>query len=109
AQIIQVFSNDASILQVGSYILIVMLISTMFNGITTLFMTVYQSSGEGVATGIMAISQGCLYIPIVIILNHFFGLHGLIWSMTITEITTCFIGAILYIPYHKKLKTVFLK
>ncbi|MGL4570559.1 MAG: MATE family efflux transporter [Clostridium sp.] len=107
-QIMQTFSTDPSILQVGSYILIAMLISTMFNGITTLFMTIYQSSGEGVATGIMAISQGCLYISIVIILNHFFGLHGLIWSMTITEITTCFIGSILYIPYSKKLKPIFL-
>lgn len=98
------FSSDTSVLQIGSYILVAMLISTIFNGLTTLFMTIYQASGEGIATGIMAISQGCLYIPVVITLHYFYGLHGLIWSMTITEITTCLIGVVLFIVYNKKLK-----
>ncbi len=103
-QVIQAFSNDPAVLQIGVYILVPMLISTLFNGITTLFMTIYQASGEGMSTGIMAMSQGCLYIPVVIGLHYFYGLHGLVWSMTITEITTCFIGATLYIPYSRKLK-----
>lgn len=102
-QVIQAFSNDPTVLSIGSYILVSMLVSALFNGLTTLFMTIYQSSGEGMATGIMAMSQGCLYIPIVIALHHLYGLHGLIWSMTITEFTTFLIGAILYIPYRMKL------
>ncbi|MDK0710287.1 MATE family efflux transporter [Clostridium perfringens] len=103
-QVMHAFSSDTSVLQIGSYILVAMLISTIFNGLTTLFMTIYQASGEGIATGIMAISQGCLYIPVVITLHYFYGLHGLIWSMTITEITTCLIGVVLFIVYNKKLK-----
>ncbi|WP_447410356.1 MATE family efflux transporter [Clostridium perfringens] len=105
-QVMHAFSNDASVLQIGSYILFAMLISTIFNGLTTLFMIIYQASGEGIATGIMAISQGCLYIPVVITLHYFYGLHGLIWSMTITEITTCLIGVVLFIIYNKKLKKI---
>lgn len=103
-QVMHAFSSDTSVLQIGSYILVAMLISTIFNCLTTLFMTIYQASGEGIATGIMAISQGCLYIPVVITLHYFYGLHGLIWSMTITEITTCLIGVVLFIVYNKKLK-----
>ncbi|PWW85063.1 MATE family efflux transporter [Clostridium perfringens] len=103
-QVMHAFSSDTSVLQIGSYILVAMLISTIFNGLTALFMTIYQASGEGIATGIMAISQGCLYIPVVITLHYFYGLHGLIWSMTITEITTCLIGIVLFIIYNKKLK-----
>ncbi|MFR1316431.1 MAG: MATE family efflux transporter [Clostridium perfringens] len=103
-QVMHAFSSDTSVLQIGSYILVAMLISTIFNSLTTLFMTIYQASGEGIATGIMAISQGCLYIPVVITLHYFYGLHGLIWSMTITEITTCLIGVVLFIVYNKKLK-----
>lgn len=105
-QVIHAFSSDTSVLQIGSYILVAMLISTIFNGLTALFMTIYQASGEGIATGIMAISQGCLYIPVVITLHYFYGLHGLIWSMTITEITTCLIGIVLFIIYNKKLKKI---
>ncbi|ELC8341424.1 MATE family efflux transporter [Clostridium perfringens] len=105
-QVMHAFSSDTSVLQIGSYILVAMLISTIFNGLTALFMTIYQASGEGIATGIMAISQGCLYIPVVITLHYFYGLHGLIWSMTITEITTCLIGIVLFIIYNKKLKKI---
>lgn len=105
-QVMHAFSSDTSVLQIGSYILVAMLISTIFNGLTALFMTIYQASGEGIATGIMAISQGCLYIPVVITLHYFYGLHGLIWSMTITEITTCLIGIFLFIIYNKKLKKI---
>ncbi|MFR3557891.1 MAG: MATE family efflux transporter [Paraclostridium sordellii] len=101
-QVIQAFSDDPSVLSIGVYILVAMLVSALFNGMTTLFMTIYQASGEGVATGIMAISQGCLYIPMVIVLHYYFGLHGLVWSITITEVITCLIGVILYIPYSKK-------
>ncbi|XZH17987.1 MATE family efflux transporter [Clostridium perfringens] len=105
-QVMHAFSSDTSVLQIGSYILVAMLISTIFNGLTALFMTIYQASGEGIATGIMAISQGCLYIPVVITLHYFYGLHGLIWSMTITEIITCLIGIVLFIIYNKKLKKI---
>lgn len=101
-QVIQAFSDDPSVLSIGVYILVAMLVSALFNGMTTLFMTIYQASGEGMATGIMAISQGCLYIPMVIVLHYYFGLHGLVWSITITEVITCLIGLILYIPYSKK-------
>lgn len=101
-QVIQAFSDDPSVLSIGAYILVAMLVSALFNGMTTLFMTIYQASGEGMATGIMAISQGCLYIPMVIVLHYYFGLHGLVWSITITEVITCLIGLILYIPYSKK-------
>ncbi|GAA0106482.1 MATE family efflux transporter [Paraclostridium sordellii] len=101
-QVIQAFSDDPSVLSIGVYILVAMLVSALFNGMTTLFMTIYQASGEGMATGIMAISQGCLYIPMVIVLHYYFGLHGLVWSITITEVITCLIGVILYIPYSKK-------
>lgn len=105
-QVMHAFSSDTSVLQIGSYILVAMLISTIFNGLTALFMIIYQASSEGIATGIMAISQGCLYIPVVITLHYFYGLHGLIWSMTITEITTCLIGIVLFIIYNKKLKKI---
>ncbi|URZ07711.1 MATE family efflux transporter [Clostridium felsineum] len=102
--IIHLFSNDAAVLSVGVYIMVAMLISAFFNGFTTLFIGIFQASGQGTPSTIMSITQGILFIPVIIVLNNFFGLHGVIWSMTITEIITFLIGVMLYIIFNNKLK-----
>lgn len=51
---------------------------------------------------IMSITQGILYIPLIVILHKFFGIYGVIWAMTVTEIIAFVIGLILYILYVKK-------
>ena len=102
--IIHLFSNDSAVLTVGVYIMTAMLISAFFNGFTTLFTGIFQASGQGVPSIIMGITQGILFIPVIIVLNNFYGLHGVIWSMTITEIITFLTGAILYIIFNNKLK-----
>ena len=102
--IIHLFSNDSAVLTVGVYIMAAMLISAFFNGFTTLFTGIFQASGQGIPSTIMGITQGILFIPVIIVLNNFYGLHGVIWSMTITEIITFLTGGILYIIFNNKLK-----
>lgn len=102
--IINLFSKDPSVLSIGTYIIVAMLISAIFNGFTGLFTAIFQASGQGISTTIMSVTQGILYIPVIIILHNFFGLHGVIWSMTITEIITCMMGLILYVLFNYKLK-----
>ncbi|WP_379134113.1 MATE family efflux transporter [Paenibacillus sp. sgz500958] len=102
--ILHLFSNDPSVLETGTYIVVAMLISALFNGFTGLFISVFQAAGQGTPTMIMSITQGVLYIPMIILLHSLFGLHGVIWSMTVTEVITCFMGLILFIPFNQKLK-----
>ncbi|QAA32644.1 MATE family efflux transporter [Clostridium manihotivorum] len=102
--IIHMFSNDAAVLSVGVYIMAAMLISALFNGFTTLFIGIFQASGQGTPSTIMSITQGILFIPVIMVMNKFFGLHGVIWSMTITEIITFLTGVVLYIIFNNKLK-----
>ncbi|ULO09049.1 MATE family efflux transporter [Paenibacillus sp. 19GGS1-52] len=102
--IIHLFSNDPSVLSVGTTILVAMLISALFNGFTGLFTSIFQSTGQGMATGVMSITQGVLYIPMLIALHYFFGLHGVIWSMTVTEVIMSIMGLTLFIIFNKKLK-----
>lgn len=104
--IIRLFSNDSAVLSVGVYIMAAMLISALFNGFTTLFTGIFQASGQGIPSTIMGITQGILFIPVIIVLNNFYGLHGVIWSMTITEIITFLTGAILYIIFNNKIKII---
>lgn len=100
--IISLFSNDNSVLAIGAYIIVAMLISSIFNGFTGLYTGIFQASGLGTPTMIMSITQGILYIPVIVILHKFYGLYGVIWAMTVTEIITFVIGLILYIIYVKK-------
>ena len=100
--IIQLFSKDSSVVAIGIYIMAAMLISALFNGFTTLFTGIFQASGQGLPSIIMSVCQGVLFIPVIIILHHFFGLHGVVWSMTITEIITCVTGGVLFCIFHKK-------
>ncbi|AAK80439.1 putative MATE family efflux protein [Clostridium acetobutylicum] len=102
-EVLHFFSKDPSVMKIGGYIMLAMLISSMFNGTTGLFTGIFQASGKGISSTIMAVTQGMLYIPVIILLHHFFGLDGVIWSMTITEIITFFVALILYIPFKLSL------
>ncbi|AJA46285.1 multidrug export protein MepA [Clostridium pasteurianum DSM 525 = ATCC 6013] len=102
--VIHLFSNDPSVLNVGKQIMFAMLISALFNGFTALFTGVFQASGQGIPSTIMSVTQGVLYIPVIIILHNLFGFYGVIWSMTVTEIITCIMGVILYIIFNYKMK-----
>ncbi|MFE4713931.1 MATE family efflux transporter [Paenibacillus sp. NPDC056722] len=102
--VIQFFSNDPEVLKIGTYIVVAMLISALFNGFTGLFTSVFQATGQGLPTMIMSITQGVLYIPVIVLLHSIFGLHGVIWSMTVTEVITCVMGLLLFIPFNKKIK-----
>jgi Na+-driven multidrug efflux pump len=81
-----------------------MLISALFNGFSGLFMSVFQATGQGAPTAIMAITQGVLYIPVIIVLHYIFGLNGVIWSMTVTEVITSVMGVVLFVIFNRKLK-----
>ncbi|OKP89704.1 hypothetical protein A3844_03060 [Paenibacillus helianthi] len=54
----------------------------------------------------MSITQGVLYIPVIILLQKFFGLHGVICSMTVTEVITSVMGLVPFILFSRKLKNM---
>ncbi|QUL53144.1 MATE family efflux transporter [Paenibacillus tritici] len=102
--VLHLFSSDNSVIGMGTYILGAMLVSALFNGFTGLFMSIFQATGQGAQAAVVAVTQGVLYIPVIILLHQFFGLHGVIWSMTITEVITSLLGAILFIGFNRKLR-----
>lgn len=102
--IFQLFSQDNALIEMGVYILVAMLISALFNGFTGLFTGVFQATGQGTMTTIMSVTQGLLFIPVIVLLHYLFGLHGVIWAMTITEVITCLLGAVLYLIFTYRLR-----
>jgi len=101
--VLGLFTSDPRVIQVGLTILGAQLVSSIFNGFSGLFTGIFQASGLGAQTGVMSTIQGTFFIPIVLVLHHFYGLDGLIWSMTITEGIAFVAGVVMMIPYLNKL------
>ncbi|SPP25550.1 putative Na+-driven multidrug efflux pump [Brochothrix thermosphacta] len=104
APIMHLFTQDPAVFDIGTYIIVAMLVSALFNGVAGLLMTIFQAAGEGVPTTVLAVLQGVLFIPILFVSHHYFGLHGIVWAMTITETITCLVGLLFYMKFSKKLK-----
>ncbi|MGL5634988.1 MAG: MATE family efflux transporter [Sarcina sp.] len=102
-EVIKLFTDSQGVIGVGLHVLTVMLIASVFNSFTGIFISIFQATGQGIETIIMSILQGGLYIIALVVLNYFYGLEGIIWSMAVCEIIMCFIGSILYIRFKIKM------
>ena len=92
-QVIGAFTADKSVLAIGVVILTAQLVAMIVNGFTGLLTSLFQATGRAVPAIVMSVSQGVLFIPIVIVGNLWFGLAGIIWALTVTEIIVFLVGA----------------
>ncbi|MGL3200831.1 MULTISPECIES: MATE family efflux transporter [Curtobacterium] len=85
-QVFTVFSGDHAVLAVGVTILTAQLVATIVNGFTGLLTSLFQATGMVVPAMALSLAQGVLFIPIVFVGNRWFGLAGIIWALTVTEV-----------------------
>jgi len=95
-QVFALFSADPAVIADGTLILTAMLIATAFNGITGLVIAVFQATGQMRNATVMAVAQGVLFIPVLLAGNPMFGLTGVVWSMTVTELIVFMLGVALF-------------
>ncbi|TIH40453.1 MATE family efflux transporter [Subtercola vilae] len=96
-QVFSAFVSDPSVLAIGVTILTAQLVAMIVNGFTGLITSLFQAAGRSVAAIIMSMSQGVLFMPIVLIGNLWFGLAGIIWSLTVSEGIVFLIGVIMWL------------
>lgn len=94
--VLSLFSTDPEVLRDGQLILTAQLVATIFNGFTALLIAVFQGTGKMRSATIMSVAQGVLFIPIVIAGHAVFGLNGIIWAMTVTEVLTFATAIVLF-------------
>lgn len=64
----------------------------------------FQAMGKGKeALFLVCCRQGIIHIPCLFILNHFFGLYGVIWAQLVSDGLTLILSVIAYFNVHKKL------
>lgn len=90
------FTSSKSLIEIGIFILSVMLISTLFNGFTGLITSCFQATGKSKQALVMSVIRGVLFIPTIIAADYYLGLRGIIFSMTIAEFLTFLLGIVLY-------------
>ena len=95
-QVISVFSTDRSVLAIGGTILAAQLVAMIANGFTGLLTSLFQATGRAVAATVMSVTQGVLFIPVVLLGNLWFGLSGIIWALTVTEGAAFLVGVVLW-------------
>lgn len=83
------FSTDAAVLTVGTTVLTALLVSALFNGFTGLVITYFQATGQAGRATILSVTQGVLFIPVLLAAHAWFGLTGTIWAITVSEVL-CF-------------------
>jgi multidrug efflux pump len=91
-QVLSAFTADRSVLAIGVTILTAQLVAMIVNGFTGLITSLFQATGRSVPAIVMSVSQGVLFIPIVLVGNLWFGLAGIIWSLTVTEAIVLVVG-----------------
>jgi multidrug efflux pump len=96
-QVLGAFSADPSLLAVGATILAAQLVAMIANGFTGLITSLFQATGRSGPAIAMSMSQGILFIPVVILGNLWFGLPGIIWALTVTEVTVLLVGLVIWL------------
>lgn len=100
--VLSLFSDDTTVLADGTRVLMAMLVSAIFNGMTGLVIAVFQATEQIRNATIMSIAQGIIFVPVVYAANAWVGMDGVIWSMTIAEIVTCALGAALFLRARRQ-------
>ena len=101
--IIQSFMNDAQIIQTGSLMLRLLVLSSPCVGIILVFTTLFQSEGKALPALILSISrQGVIYAICIVILSILFSFHGILISQATADVVTAIIAILIY----SKQKTV---
>lgn len=102
--IISAFRNDPEVIKIGAFTLRAYAVAFPLNSIIVMSNMLFQSSGKTVSASLMASArQGLFLIPILYIMNYFFGLRGIQLAQCITDYCSFFLAIPLLINYLKKL------
>ncbi|MCS5733491.1 MATE family efflux transporter [Herbiconiux daphne] len=96
-QVFSAFVSDPSVLAIGVTILTAQLVAMIVNGFTGLLTSLFQATGLATAAIVMSMAQGVLFVPIVLLGDLWFGLPGIIWSLTVSEGIVFVVGVAIWL------------
>jgi len=100
-QVFSAFVADPAVLAIGVVVLTAQLVAMIANGFTGLITSVFQATGRALAATVMSTTQGVLFVPVVLLGNLWFGLAGIIWALTVTEVAVLVVGLVLWLASRR--------
>ncbi len=95
-QMIGIFMNDASVIEIGVPMLRIVLCGMPFIGITMVTTCICQSTGKAMYALILSTArQGFVYIVMLFLLSHMFGYTGVVSAQPAADFLTAIIALIL--------------
>lgn len=100
-QICAIFNGHEETVRMSTDFLRILCLSVPFMLFNLQISFSFQAMGMGKQSLILSsLRQGVVNIPLLFIMNHFFGLYGIVWTQLISDIIT---GIISYAVYHHSL------
>ena len=98
-------TNDASVIEIGSFALRINVITFIFYGMEAIYCMLFMSLGKPLGGWILCAGrQAVFFIPIILLLPQFMGLNGVIAAQPIADIITIMIMGILAIKLNREIK-----
>jgi len=86
-ELIGIFTASDEVIRIGSRVLRTIMFILPFVGAVSMSRMSFQAMGKPkYAFGITLIRQLFLYVPLLLVLNRFFGFEGIIWAQPVTEV-----------------------
>ncbi len=103
--VIRTFINDAQVIQYGIQMVIALQIAGPVLGILFLCINTIQGMGKALPSLVLTICrQGLVFIPMVFLLNHMFGLDGVIYAQAVADFISIFMAVAICLVIIRRLE-----
>ena len=103
-QIVNLVLTDPAAFDFGCHFSRILLTTSFLFGVFHVFANTLQAMGAAIPSLIINLSrQGILFIPMLLVLESFLGLDGLLWAQPVVDILSLVLAVVLYIPAYRKM------
>lgn len=104
--IVSLFLKDAAVLELGQRMISLLVISGPFLGLFYIGSNFLQASGNALlAVVVSLLRQGIFLIPLLFVMNHFFGVTGNIWAHVLADTLAAAAAVFLAMRQYRKLSS----
>ncbi len=70
-----------------------------------MIITIFQATGQRIKPLLLSfLRKGIIDIPLMLVLEHFFGIYGIVWAIPLADATALLISLCVFLPYYKGLR-----
>ena len=101
--LIRIFIKDPATVALGTDFLRIRVLATIMMFLSFIYVYFFQALGQGRMALFLVIMRWLMInIPMLFILDRFFGQYGLAWSQLVSDVLVAFLSWLLYRNYRKK-------